>query len=355
MKKKVTLIITLVACLIVTTIVFTGCGSNKYANGKVYVYDFGDYINADLIPIFEKETGIEVILDTYDSNEEMYPVIKNNSADYDIICASDYMIQKMRGEGLLAKIDFNNVPNIKNIGTKYLDMAKEFDPENKYSVPYTWGTAGILYDKTVISEGSITSWNDLWNKKYSGLIVMQDNIRDTFMVAEKALGYSLNTTKESELKAATELLIKQKPLIYKYANDAARDLLISGSASIGVVWSGEVLYCQKQNKNLVFVLPKEGTELFIDAWAIPETSKNKKNAEAWINFMCRADVAYQNFDYLTYATPNDAAKLLMSKDIQKNSAIFPSDESLKNCEVIKSLSNEASDMYSKYWNNFKSK
>lgn len=347
--------LTLIVALTLGTVgIITGCGGgDKGKNGQVYVYDFGDYIDETLINEFEEETGIEVIYGTYDTNEEMYPVIKTGSASYDVICPSDYMIEKMSKEGLLAEINFNNIPNIKYIGEKYMKMSTEFDPENKYSVPHTWGTAGIMYNTDMIPKGSITSWNDLWNSKYSGNIVMQDSIRDTFMVAEKALGYSLNTTDEKELKKSADYLIKQKPLVYKYANDSARDLLVGESASIGVIWNGEVLYCQELNDKLEFVVPEEGSQVFVDSWAIPANAKNKANAEAWINFMCKPEMAFKNFEYLTYSTPNQGAIDLMDKKLRNNEALFPTEKTINKCEVLKDLGPTGDDLYSKYWKKFK--
>lgn len=356
MKKIITMALSLVLVLGIS-IGFTGCGDGGTTgqNGEVYVYNFGDYIDTDLIAQFESETGIKVVYDVYDTNEEMYPVIEANSAQYDVICPSDYMVEKMIKNDLLAEIDYDNIPNIKYIGEEYLAMVDGYDPGHKYSVPHTWGTAGIMYNTAKIEKGSITSWKDLWDKKYEGTIVMQDSLRDTIMVGEKALGYSLNTTSEKELKAATDYLIKQKPLVYKYVNDSARDLLINESADIGVVWNGEVLYSQELNPNLDFVVPKEGSELFVDAWAIPKTAANKANAEAWINFMCRPEVAYQNFEYLTYSTPNTGAIEMMDEETRNNGALFPSKDVMARCEVLKSLTPEQDDMYSKYWKIFKSK
>jgi len=346
MKKKVLLLIS----VLLVILLFAGCGGT---GEKVYVYCYGDYFDPDLIGQFEEETGIEVIVDTYDTCEEMYPVIKNNSASYDVICPSDYMIERMIGEDLLAEINFDNVSNIKNIGDKYLEMSRDFDPENKYSVPHTYGTAGILYNPEMVGDKVIDSWTNLWDEGLEGEILMQDSIRDTFMVAEKILGYSLNTVNEDELKEATELLIEQKPLVYKYVNDSARDLLSSEAAAIGVIWNGEYLYCKELNDKLEFVVPKEGTQFFIDAWVIAKTAENKENAEEWINFMCREDVGKQNFDYLTYSTPNIAAQALINEDILNDESVFPTDETLDNCEVLKDLGPDGNELYSEYWKKFK--
>ena len=346
MKKKLLSIF----AVLITVMLLAGCSGSKE---KVYIYSYGDYFDPDLIEQFEEETGIEAIVDTYDTCEEMYPVIKNNSASYDVICPSDYMIERMIEEDLLAEINFDNVPNIVNIGEKYLEMSREFDPENKYSVPHTYGTAGILYNPDMVGDKVIDSWTDLWDEDLAGEILMQDSIRDTFMVAEKILGYSLNTVNEQELSDAADLLIEQKPLVYKYVNDSARDLLSSEAAAIGVIWNGEYLYCKELNDKLKFIVPKEGTQFFVDSWVITKTAENKENAEAWINFMCREDIAKQNFDYLTYSTPNIAAQALIDEEILNDESVFPTDETIDNCEVLKDLGPEGNELYSKYWKEFK--
>jgi Spermidine/putrescine-binding periplasmic protein len=335
--------------------VLTGCGSSGGKNGEVHVYTFGDYIDPDLVGEFEDQTGIKVVLDTFDTNEEMYPVIKNNSAQYDVVCMSDYMVEKMIGEKLLAELDYNNIPNIKNIDKSYLKIAESYDPGNKYAVPHTWGTMGIIYNTKKIPEGSITSWNDLWNKKYSGQIVMPDSMRDTMAIALKAKGYSLNSTDEKQIKEATQYLIAQKPLVYKYANDSARDLILGGSCDIAVIWSGEVYYCKKTNTDLAYVVPKEGSEEFEDSWVVTKTAKNKENAEKWINFMCDKKTAMKNFEYLTYSIPNVSVidKVKNEKDQAMMDVLFPKEAVLKNCEALKSLGAENDDMYTKYWNQFK--
>lgn len=355
LKGKKLLILLLALCVLcVCVVVMTSCGQKE--KNEVRIYSYGDYIAPGLIKQFEKETGIKVVYDTFDTNEEMYPVIKNQAGVYDVICPSDYMVERMRNEGLLSKIDYSKVPNFKNIGSRYLKIAdRSYDPGNKYAVPYQWGIAGIMYNSSKIKKGEITSWNDLWNKKYKGSIIMQDSLRDTMGASLKALGYSLNSTKKSELSAAADYLVKQKPLVYKYANDSARDLLIGNSADIGVVWNGEVLYSQELNKDLDFVIPKEGTELFIDNWCIPKNAFHKSNGLKWINFMCRADVAYKNYEYLTYSTPNEAARKMMPAKLRNSKLLFPSDELLKKSEVLRDVGPDGDDLYSYYWKIFKSR
>lgn len=354
MKKKVILVLSLILVLAATAFL-TGCGGgDAEGKGEVHVYCFGDYIDPALVDEFEEETGIKVVMDTFDTNEEMYPVIEKESVSYDVVCASDYMIEKMINKELLAEINYDNVPNLENLSQEYLKTAEKFDPGNKYSVPHTWGTLGILYNTKEIKKGSIASWNDLWKREYKEQIVMPDSMRDTMAIGLKAKGYSLNSTKESEIKAATDYLTEQKPLVYKYANDSARDLILGGSANIAVVWNGEVLYCQETNPELDFVIPKEGSEEFVDSWAIPASAKNKENAEKWINFMLDKDVAMTNFEYLTYSIPNNAVIDSVRDDAAKMGVLFPEDSVLEKCEALKNLGPAADDLYTKYWKKFKS-
>ncbi len=301
----------------------SGCGKSSAENGEVIVYNWGEYIDPETLSLFEEETGIKVVYDEYDTNETMYPKVEAGASAYDVICPSDYMIQKMIDNDLLAEINFDNIPNLKNIGQQYFEQSKEFDPENKYSVPYCFGTVGILYNKTMVS-GPIDSWSVLWDEQYADNILMQDSVRDAFMVALKLNGYSMNTLDETELQAAKNSLIEQKPLVQAYVIDQVRDKMIGDEAAIGVIYSGEAIYTQRENENLEYVIPKEGTNVWIDSWVIPKNAPNKENAEKFIDFMCREDIALKNFEYITYSTPNTAAQELIEDEDIKNSKIaFP--------------------------------
>ena len=342
----------------------TGCSSSGGADegaGQVYVYNWGEYIDEAVIDMFEEETGIEVIYDMFETNEEMYPVIEAGGVTYDVVCPSDYMIQKMIENDLLAEINFDNVPNISNIDPEYMERSKSFDPENKYSVPYCWGTVGILYNTSMVApEDAPTKWADLWDEKFSGEILMQDSVRDAFMVALKSLGYSMNTTNDAELQEARDLLIAQKPLVQAYVIDQVRDKMIGGEAAIGVIYSGEMLYIQEEVENLgldydlEYVIPEEGTNVWIDSWVIPANAKNKENAEKWIDFLCRPDIAKMNFEYITYPTPNKGAFDLLDEEVQNNKAVFPDIDSLENSEVFQYLGDEVDALYNNYWKEVKS-
>ena len=327
---------------------FTFFGSsNAGEKGEVYVYCFGDYFDPDIIEEFEEETGYALVVDYFDTNEEMYPVVKNQTAQYDVICASDYMIEKMIGEGLLDTINFENIENIVNLQDNVKPFIDEFDPGMQYSVPHTWGTYGIIYNPTLMEEVPDT-WEILWDEAYRDQIIMPNSIRECYMVAGKILGYSMNTTSEADLADMTELLMEQKDLVYSYANDNARDLMVGESAAMAVITSGDVLYAQEDNEDLEFVVPKEGTEVWTDNWAIPKGAANKEGAEAWINFMMDGDVARTNFEYLTYGIPN---KEIL--DLTDNDILNPSDEILSRCETLKNLGPTVDDLYSKYWKEFK--
>jgi spermidine/putrescine transport system permease protein len=230
-------------------------------------------------------------------------------------------------------------------------------------VPYTWGTVGILYNTRLVEELGLeppARWSDLWNPAYEGEILMQDSVRDAFMVALKSLGYSMNTENPDELAQARDLLIAQKPLVQAYVIDQVRDKMIGGEAAIGVIYSGEMLYIQDEVANLgldyslEYVIPQEGTNLWFDSWVIPINARNKENAEKWIDFLCRPDIAKMNFDYITYSTPNSAAKAMLDEEIQNNKAVFPDMDKLVNGEVFRYLGDKVDGIYNDMWKEVKS-
>ncbi len=330
-------------------------GSVETDSKQVIVYNWGEYLDPDVIDLFKEETGIEVIYDEYETNETMYPKIESGAAEYDVVCPSDYMIQKMIENDLLAEINFDNVPNYKNIDPNYYKQSKEFDPENRYSIPYCVGTVGILYNKSMVEE-PVDSWNILWNEKYADNILMQDSVRDAFMVALKKLGYSMNSTNEKELVKAKEALIQQKPLTQAYVVDQVRDKMIGNEAAIGVIYSGEAIYSQRENENLEYVIPKEGTNVWIDSWCILKNAPNKENAEKFINFLCRPDIALMNFEYITYSTPNmEARKLIEDEDIRNSEIAFPDLSQYSKLETFQYLGEDADKMYNALWKEVKSR
>lgn len=340
--------------LLLGLLLLTGCQSSTGENGEVIVFNWGEYIDPEALTLFEEETGIKVVYEEFDTNETMYPKVEAGASAYDVICPSDYMIQKMIDNDLLTEINFDNIPNIKNIGQQYLEQSREFDPENKYSVPYCFGTVGILYNKTMVSD-PVESWSILWDEKYADNILMQDSVRDAFMVALKRNGYSMNTLNESELQAAKDSLIEQKPLVQAYVIDQVRDKMIGDEAALGVIYSGEAIYTQRENENLEYVIPKEGTNVWIDSWVIPKNAPNKENAEKFIDFMCREDIALMNFEYITYSTPNVAAQALIEDEEIKNSKIaFPDLSQYENLETFQYLGSEGDELYNRLWKEVKS-
>ena len=374
MKKKVFAIS--MAGLTAASALLSGCGASGHtgasgtdsaasgsADGsELYVYNWGEYIDEDVISQFEEETGITVVYDLFETNEEMYPVIEAGAVNYDVVCPSDYMIQKMRENDLLAELNFDNIPNIDQIDPAYMEMSQAFDPENKYSVPYCWGTVGILYNTKLLEELGVpapTKWADLWDERLSGEILMQDSVRDAFMVALKKDGYSMNSESKDELEQAKQKLIDQKPLVQAYVIDQVRDKMIGGEAAVGVIYSGEMLYIQDEvanlglDYNLEYVIPEEGTNLWLDSWVIPKNAKNKENAEKWIDFMCRPEIAKANFEYITYSTPNKGAFELLDEDMQNNKAVFPDIDSLKDSEVYKYLGDDTDAVYNELWKEVK--
>lgn len=353
MKK----LIALGLCTCMTAALLSGCGSaDKYPNGKVYVYNWGEYIDPETLDMFEKETGIQVIYDEFDTNETMYPKVEAGASNYDVVCPSDYMIQKMIDNDLLQELNWDNIPNAKAyIGAQYYEQSEAFDPGNRYAVPYCWGTVGILYNKTMVDE-PVTSWSILWDEKYADSILMQDSVRDLFMVGLKSLGYSMNSTDEKELNEAKDLLIQQKPLVQAYVIDQVRDKMIGNEAALGVIYSGEAIFTQRENPDLEYVIPKEGTNVWIDGWVIPKNAENVENAEKFIDFMCRGDIALLNFDYITYSTPNTAAQALIKDDDIRNSKIaFPDLSQYDGLETFSYLGDDADALYNDLWKEIKSK
>ena len=346
---------TLMILVVVAGGFFYGSLNKASAGEQVVIYNWGEYIDPEVLDIFEEETGISVVYEEFETNESMYQKVQAGAVAYDLVCPSDYMIQRMIENNLLDEIDFNNIPNLKNIGTQYMEQSRAFDPENKYSVPYCWGTVGILYNKTMVYE-PIDSWSVLWDEKYTDQILMQNSVRDALGIALKYCGYSLNSKDLDELHEAQQLLLEQKPLVQAYVVDQVRDKMISNEAAIGVIYSGEAIYTQSENPDLEYVVPKEGSNVWIDSWVIPKNAKNKENAESFINFLCRPDIAKMNFDYITYSTPNTAARELIEDDAIRNSTIaFPGNEVLNRCETYQYLGTKVDEIYNKLWREIKSK
>lgn len=308
----------------------TGCGSSE-AKKSLYVYNWGDYIDESVIGEFEKEYGIKVIYETFATNEDMYVKIKQGGTKYDVAIPSDYMIEKMIKEDLLEPIDLSKITTFGDIGSEYKDLP--FDKGNQYSVPYLWGTVGIIYNKTMVTD-PVDSWDMLWNEKYKGEIIMLDSQRDALAVSLKRLGYSLNSRNEDELAKAKEALIEQKGMLLAYAGDNLKDMMISGEGSMAVCWSGDAMYMMSENPDLAYALPKEGSNLWFDNMVIPKGAENVEEAHLFIDFMNRAEIAKRNVEYIGYSTPNNKAKALLDPEISGNASAYPDIKTLSNFEVF---------------------
>ncbi len=348
LKGAVILVVTIVLC-----VAGVGFWQKNIVGEKeqvVNVYNWGEYMDPEVIKQFEKETGIRVVYDEFETNEAMYPKVAKGEAGYDLICPSDYMIQRMQEEDLLEEINWDNIPNKKYIDKEYWDFAKSYDGENKYTVPYFWGTVGILYNKNMVKE-EVDSWSILWDEKYKDNVLMQKSVRDAFGITLKYLGYSLNTTNREEIQKAKDLLIQQKEsgIVQAYVVDEVRDKMIGEEAAMGVIYSGEALTCQEENPNLEYVIPKEGSNLWMDSWVIPVGAENKENAEKFLNFICQPEMMKKNFDYVTYSIPSEEGRKLVDEEYQESSIAFPEMSSLTNCEVFKYLGVEADQMYNEEW------
>jgi len=342
-KPKILVFSAIVMLLVLT---LSGCSGKKEA---LYVYNWGDYIDESVIAEFEKETGIKVVYDTFATNEDMYVKIKSGGSQYDLIFPSDYMITRMRDEGMLEKINLANIPNFKYIDDRF--KGKDYDPKNEYSVPYMWGTIGILYNTTMVDE-PVDSWDILWDPKYAKQIIMLDSQREAIGVALIRLGYSINSTDVNQLNEAAELLKEQKPLVLAYALDETKDKMVAGEAALALVWSGEALYAMDENPDLDYAIPQEGTNLWFDGMCIPKGAKNKEGAEKFIDFLCRTDIAFRNADYTGYATPHTEARELLDPEIRNNKAAYPDEEDLVNAEVFVSLG-EVVREYDRIWTEVK--
>ncbi len=336
---------------VVFLVVLFGYYSTKATStGSLKVYNWGEYMDPQVLELFEKETGISVTYDEYETNESMYPIIAKGAADYDLICPSDYMIQKMSDEGLLEPINWSRIPNAKNIDDQYFEFARGYDENNTYSMPYLWGTVGILYNKKMV-KGPIDSWGVLWDTRYQDDILMQKSVRDAFGVALKYLGYSLNTTDEAQLDEAKQKLLEQKHsgVVQAYVVDEVRDKMIAGEAAMGVIYSGEALTCMEENEDLAYVIPKEGSNLWMDNFAIVKGAKNKENAEKFLNFLCRPEIMKMNFEYITYSVPSSKARELLPDEYKNSTIAFPALDSLKNCEVLKYVGKDGDSLYNQKW------
>ncbi len=315
------------------------------------VYNWGEYIDPEVNDMFTEETGIRVNYKNFTDNESMYAVLSTGAASYDIVVPSDYMVGKLINEGMLAKLNFDNIPNFKYISESLKNP--KYDPENAYSVPYTWGTVGIFYNTKYVDEVDLEQgWDLLWDEKYSGRIFMFDNPRDAFGIALNKCGYSMNTTDLTQWQEAYEALVEQKPVLHQYVMDQVYDKMINEEGWIAPYYSGDGIVMMDEeegNPAIDFFVPDSGTNQFVDALCIPANSPHIKEAEMYINFLCRTDIALMNAEYIGYSTPHTEAKTLLDPEIGENPNFYPTEDLLAKTEVFLTLPTEVGAEMDRLW------
>lgn len=337
------------ACLVVLlgAALLTGCDSDKT---KLYVYNWGDYMDRSVIKQFEQENpDIKVVYEEFASNEDMYVKVTAGASNYDVAFPSDYMVRRLANEGLLHELNMDNIPNFQYIDSRFTDMG--YDPGNRYSIPYTWGTVGIAYNTTMVDE-PVDSWGILWDEKYEKNLFMYDSQRDSIAVALLYLGYSLNSTDEKELEEARDLLIAQRPLVSSYVGDEVRDLMAAQEAALAVVYNGDAMQMYDLNPDIEYVIPKEGSNIWFDCMVVPTTSQHKEEAERFIDFMCRPDIALQNTEWLCYPSPHTQVMEELDEEYRNNPTLYPDDEALARCEEFDDLS-AVLPLYNRIWDEVK--
>lgn len=321
------------------------------------VYNWGLYISdgseesVDVISAFEDLTGIKVNYTTFDSNESLYAKIKSGGVSYDVIVPSDYMVGKMIEEGMLAPLDYSNIPNAAGIGEEYLGWP--FDEENTYSVPYMWGTTGLIYNTTMVQEAP-DSWADMWDVQYAGNVLMFNNSRDAYAVAAKKLGMSLNPASVEEVDRVIEELKAQKSVVQAYVMDEIFDKMEGGEAALAPYYAGDAITMIQDNPDLAFVFPKEGVNFFVDSLCIPANCKNKEAAEMFLNYMCEPDVGLANCEFIGYSTPIGKVWERLDDELKYSEIAYPSQEVLDKAEAFTTLSAQVNSALDTAWSDMKS-
>ena len=346
MKKLLALLISI---LIISTL-FVGC--SKKTSEEINFFNYGENIDEETVKEFEKQYGIKVNIETFDDMENMYQKVKNEGVKYDVILVSDALMPRMIKENLIQKLNKDSIPNIYQMDEEYLNL--EIDPGNKYSVPYMFGTVGLIYNKDVVKE-NVDSWDILWNEKYKDKVFMFDTYRDTIGVALKKLGYSLNSTDPKQIEEAKELLIKQRKTVDPiYGVDNGTTMIPAGESDINMIWSGEGLNLQEENPNLVYIVPKEGANFWIDSLCIPSNAKNIEGAEKFINFVSDKESALRIADEIGYTTPNKEARLEQPESVRNNPNAYMPKEIMDRCEIYVDFPKNIKRMYDDAWLDIKS-
>ncbi len=345
-----------IAIVVVCIILF---GVNKYLNQSsgnassdtLTIFNWGEYIDPDLISQFEEQSGYRVVYETFDSNEAMMTKIEQGGTSYDIAVPSEYAIEKMKENDLLQEIDHSKIPNLSNIDPYFLDLA--FDPKNKYSIPYFWGTVGIVFNPSLLEGQTFDSWESLWDPSLEGEVLLVDGAREIIGMGLNSLGYSLNSTDEKELLEATAKLKELTPNVKAIIGDEVTQLMINEEASVAITFSGQAADMMWENEGLDYSVPEEGSNLWFDNMVIPKTAANVEGAHEFINFMLDAEVAAQNADYVGYSIPNNAAIELMDEEVTSDERFYPLEEARENLEVYKNLGLEMLGKYNELFLEFK--
>ncbi|MGL6107087.1 ABC transporter substrate-binding protein [Romboutsia sp.] len=348
--KKLIKLLSLSICIAIVSIVVIGC--SKDSTGVINFFNYGENIDSKTVKEFEKEYGIKVNVDTFDDMETMYQKVSSEGVKYDVILVSDTLMPRMIEKNILKELNKDKIPNISQMDEDYLNL--EIDPGNKYSVPYMFGTVGLIYNKDVVKE-NVDSWDILWNEKYKGSIFMFDTYRDTIGAALKKLGYSLNTTNPKEIEVAKNLLLEQRKLVNPiYGVDNGTTMIPAGETDINMIWSGEGLNLQDEYPNLVYVVPKEGANFWIDSLCIPHNAKNVEGAQKFINFVSDKESALRIADEIGYTTPNKEARLLQPEEVRDNPNAYMPKEIMERCEIYTDFPMDVKKMYDEAWINIKS-
>ena len=329
------------SALLALSLTACGGGSGEIVN----VYNWGEYIDTDLLSQFEQETGIRVVYNTFETNEGLYSRLQSES--YDVVIPSDYMIARMIDEGMLQKLNYDNIPNASLIDSKYTGL--EYDPAQEYSVPYTWGAVGIIYNSREVDEADTGSWDILWNPKYAGQTAMFDNSRDALGLTLKMLGYSQNTTNKDELREAADKIIEGKENFQGFWMDQILEKLPNEEILIAPYYNGDAVTMMEDNPDLAFYIPREGTNVFVDAMCIPANAKNVANAEKFINFMCSTEAAAANADYIGYSSPQREVYEQLDDSIKNDPVHYPTEETIANGDTFLNLPEEINEYYNELW------
>ncbi len=345
MKMRLKKIIGLFVCLVMVLSVFTEC-TKKDSDKVLNFLNYGENIDDETLKLFKKEYGIKVNVETFDDMETMYNKVKSGAVKYDVILVSDSLMRRMINEELLQELNKDNIPNINQMDESYLNL--DIDKDNKYSIPYMFGTVGLIYNTDHIEE-DVDSWDILWNEKYKNEIFMFNTYRDTIGAALKSLGYSLNTTDEKELKEAKEALLRQKSLVKIYESDLGTQTIANGETYVNMIWSGEGLNLQDEYPNLKYVVPKEGANFWIDSLCIPKNAENVAGAEKFINFISGKEAALRIADEIGYTTPNKEAREEQSNEVKNNPNAYMTEEVMSRCEIYKDLDTADKERYMDIW------